>query len=462
MQQRWAVCLGLLLLIAFPAVAALRLPADITAEATQPGGAIVSYNAGVEGTPEDENGRPTVAAACSPASGALFPIGETTVQCSGSDGSHGAFHVRVVDSSGPHLQLPRDFSLYAADSTAAIVTYDASASDSVDGSVSVQCAPASGSRFPIGTTHVTCSAADSRGNASSGSFDITVVPQTTPPPPPPPTEQSVTVEATGPDGAVVTFSSSNNGPDDFNGRPAGACSAASGTTFPLGTTDVVCSDFILHITVVDTTAPALSLPGNLTQAATGANGAQVTFNATATDLVDGSVAVSCSPASGSTFAIGATTVQCSATDAHSNSAGGSFVVQITGGSGGSDTAAPDFLSISATPDILAPPNKQMVPVTVTASVHDDTDPNPLVRIFAVTSNENISPADYEITGLLTVKLRADRDGNGNGRVYTIHVEAIDSVGNRGTATVTVSVTHDQGNTSNVTAPPPTKRRSVRG
>ncbi|HJQ40088.1 MAG TPA: hypothetical protein VKB93_23325, partial [Thermoanaerobaculia bacterium] len=90
------------------------------------------------------------------------------------------------------------------------------------------------------------------------------------------------------------------------------------------------------------------------------------------------------------------------------------------------------------------------------------DPAPLVRIFAVTANENILPTDYEITGLLTVKLRADRDGNGSGRVYTIHVEAIDASGNRSTKTVTVTVPHDQsGNTSNVTAPPP-KRRSARG
>ncbi|HJQ37292.1 MAG TPA: HYR domain-containing protein, partial [Thermoanaerobaculia bacterium] len=381
MSLRPAVCFGLLFLLAVPAFAGLKLPADITAEATQAGGAVVTYDAKVDGSADDENGRPLVSASCSPGSGSLFPLGDTTVQCTGSDGSHGSFRVRVVDSGAPRLTLPRDFALQTTDSSGAFATFSASAEDTVDGAVPVSCAPASGSKFAVGTTRVNCSASDSKGNSAHGSFDITVILQSTPPPPPPNPEQTITVEATGPNGAVVTFSSSSNGVDDFNGRPAGACNAASGSTFPLGRTTVVCSDFTLIINVVDTTAPALSLPGNITQAATGPNGAEVMFNATANDLVDGSVAVTCSPASGSTFATGTTNVQCAASDAHSNSSSGSFTVEITGnGGGGSDTTAPDFLSISASPNSLSPPNKQMISVTVTASVHDDTDPAPLVRI----------------------------------------------------------------------------------
>jgi hypothetical protein len=53
-----------------------------------------------------------------------------------------------------------------------------------------------------------------------------------------------------------------------------------------------------------------------------------TFQAEATDVVDGSVAVSCTPASGSTFPIGTTTVNCSATDAAGNTAEGSFTVNV--------------------------------------------------------------------------------------------------------------------------------------
>ena len=47
------------------------------------------------------------------------------------------------------------------------------------------------------------------------------------------------------------------------------------------------------------------MPANATVEATSATGAIFTYTATATDLVDGSVAVSCTPASGATFPLGA-------------------------------------------------------------------------------------------------------------------------------------------------------------
>ena len=52
------------------------------------------------------------------------------------------------------------------------------------------------------------------------------------------------------------------------------------------------------------------MPANATVEATSATGAIFTYTATATDLVDGSVAVTCTPASGATFPLGPTTVSC--------------------------------------------------------------------------------------------------------------------------------------------------------
>ncbi|HEX5523860.1 MAG TPA: HYR domain-containing protein, partial [Pedococcus sp.] len=61
--------------------------------------------------------------------------------------------------------------------------------------------------------------------------------------------------------------------------------------------------------IVDTTPPAISVASDITAEATSAAGAVVTYAApTATDAVDGSRSVSCQPASGATFALGATTV----------------------------------------------------------------------------------------------------------------------------------------------------------
>ena len=78
------------------------------------------------------------------------------------------------------------------------------------------------------------------------------------------------------------------------------------------------------VTVVDTTAPKLTLPAPITVEAAAAAGAPVTYAASASDLVDPAPALACSTASGATFALGATTVTCSAHDAAGQHCDGSF------------------------------------------------------------------------------------------------------------------------------------------
>jgi hypothetical protein len=439
------------------ALGALTLPPNLTAEAAGPHGTVVTYFAGADGSGDDENGRPVDKATCSPASGATFPLGTTTVNCTGSNGGTGSFAVSVVDTHGPALQLPRDFTIPGTTAQGATVTYAASANDVVDGSVAVTCAPASGTFFAVGTTAVNCSSTDSRQNASQGSFAVTVTAPQDPPPPPPPLND-ITAEATGPNGAVVTFNTSG-GPgdqDDENGRPIGTCAPASGSTFPLGETSVTCSNGTFKVKVVDTTAPALFLPAGITT-----QNATVTYTATATDLVDGSLAVTCTPPSGSTFAVGTTTVHCSATDAHTNSAAGTFNVTVQEAPPPPDTEAPTITSLSATPDVLTPPNGKLVTVQISASVHDNVDAFPFVGVYDVSANEAITGDDWNIVGPLTVELRADRNPQNTGRVYTIHVEAIDASGNRSVSSVTVTVPHDQGNEEPATAQPAKKWQSIR-
>ncbi len=59
-------------------------------------------------------------------------------------------------------------------------------------------------------------------------------------------------------------------------------------------------------------------------------------------------------------------------------------------------------------------------------------------------NDRKTALDWEITGKLTLNLRAERLGNGKGRIYTITVESRDAYGNASTRTVTVSVPKSQG------------------
>jgi hypothetical protein len=75
----------------------------------------------------------------------------------------------------------------------------------------------------------------------------------------------------------------------------------------------------------DREAPSLTVPSAVVkQAAGGAGNAVVTYDAVATDTVDPAPVVACTPASGAQFALGTTTVTCTATDAAGNVATKSF------------------------------------------------------------------------------------------------------------------------------------------
>lgn len=82
-----------------------------------------------------------------------------------------------------------------------------------------------------------------------------------------------------------------------------------------------------QIMTADCTPPVITCPADITVNATSPNGAVVNFNVIATDNVAvGSVVVN--PPSGSTFPIGTTTVNATATDTSGNSASCSFTVKV--------------------------------------------------------------------------------------------------------------------------------------
>ncbi len=74
----------------------------------------------------------------------------------------------------------------------------------------------------------------------------------------------------------------------------------------------------------------MTTSGNLTAVATSVSGAAVSYTApTAEDLVDGPVAATCDKPSGSVFALGVTTVTCTATDEAGNTGTASFTVTVS-------------------------------------------------------------------------------------------------------------------------------------
>jgi hypothetical protein len=92
----------------------------------------------------------------------------------------------------------------------------------------------------------------------------------------------------------------------------------------------------------------------------------------------------------------------------------------------------------------------MTAVAVTGSAEDNCG-SFTARIVSVTSNEPVdglgdgdTSPDWEITGDLTVDLRAERSGAGTGRIYTIRVQCTDEAGNSSFGDVTVVVPRDKG------------------
>jgi len=188
---------------------------------------------------------------------------------------------------------------------------------------------------------------------------------------------------------------------------------------------------------IDTNPPALTVPEDITVEGNTTGGARVTFTASAFDVIDGALTPVCAPESGTLFRVGATTVSCTATDAHGNFSTGSFVVTVK------DTTAPTVTAATVTPSVLWPANKSMVTVQVNVTARDIVS-SAQSRIVSVTGNDGSSAADWLITGDLSASLRADRTGRGQGRTYMLTIETRDASGNATSSTVTVFVPHDQG------------------
>jgi hypothetical protein len=344
------------------------VPGTITKEATSTSGATATYT---KPTATDSvAGNRNSSVTCSPVSGSTFPIGTTSVDCSANDGNGNSastsFTVIVQDTTDPQISnVPSDILEDATSPSGRTVTFSTPTATDLGASAPVNCVPGSGTNFAVGTTTVTCTANDGRGNTSQVQFHVSIAPfDATPPIITVPAD--ITTEATSGSGVTVNYSFSASDPDDA--VLSQSCSPSSGSTFGLGTTTVNCTATDHHsntanksfkVTVRDTTPPTVGTPpADIVREAAGSTGTVVTFvKPTATDTVDGSVSVTCLPGSGSTFAIGDTTVVCTATDDSGNSASKSFKVTVQ------DTLPPVFGAAPDVPADVAPGGSTVVTYT---------------------------------------------------------------------------------------------------
>lgn len=267
-----------------------------------------------------------------------YPLGNTTVTLTVTDplgaSSQCSATVTVQDKTPPSITCPANIT-QAADpgQCTSVVNYTVNASD-LCSSVTVVSTPISGFAFPKGTTTVTATATDASGNAATCSFTVTVndtqAPSITCP-------SNISVpQDTGKCTAVVTYQLPTVS-DNCSGVGTPVCSPQSGLTFPLGTTTVSCtvsdassnsSSCSFTVTVNDTVSPVVSCPANIvTSTAPNLCSAMVSFTPSATDNCS-STTVVYSPASGSVFPKGTTTVTVTATDAAGNKSTCAFTVTV--------------------------------------------------------------------------------------------------------------------------------------
>ena len=200
------------------------------------------------------------------------------------------------------------------------------------------------------------------------------------------------------------------------------------------------------VSVKDTVAPAIIAPASQrvsTGPSTTSCGVMipdaVLGTATATDNCSTATVKRSGVPANNIFPVGTTTITYTAEDAAGNGASATQTVTVI------DNTPPAILSARSDKTELWPVTHKMVDVTISADVVDACGSSTW-SVAKVASNEpqngtgdGQTVSDWEIVDTTHVRLRAERAGTGNGRIYTIVVEAVDAYGNRAARDVVVRV-----------------------
>ena len=440
-------------------------PAIVVSEiGSAPGGKLVEFRAQFA----ESQGHPLIYSWSTPA--ATFP-GASMVRAVLPDGEHvisvyacndtgvcanAATAVTIVvpsDTQAPSLICPASVVDDGVGADGAIVTLPAAtASDDQDPSPIVTCDPSGTRLFPYGTSTVLCTAVDAAGNAASCSFEVLVRDVT------PPTIECplpVRLDGTGPGGATVAFAPAT-ATDNHDPNPTVLCDRIPGEVFAHGDTEVQCSATDVAgndsscgflVTVIDT-PPRLVLVGPLVVIVECADAfSEPGFQAD--DVRDGDLTSRVHVSSQlNTSSPGSYLLEYSVADVSGNRSSVLREVQVV------DTAVPT-LSVGVSPNELWPPNHRMVPIAVSLGSSDRCDEHPRVELISVASNEpedgqGDGDTENDIQGASVgtpdaeILLRAEREGGGSGRVYTLTFRATDASGNASVASNAVRVPRSKG------------------
>ncbi|MBV9958138.1 MAG: DUF5011 domain-containing protein [Acidobacteria bacterium] len=430
----------------------LHCPANVVVDINSGCGTIVNYPA------------PT-ATSCgtvhtSKASGTFFPVGVTTVSVTTTAGQACEFTVTVREHTNPTFTAPGPASAVAdADCQAVVPDFTANLNPQDNCTESdfliVSQNPAAGTVVSGAGPHtVTVSVTDASGNTASANTTFTVIDATAP---------TITLNGTSPMTVECHTSFTDPGATAHDSCAGDFAATATGTvnvntpgsyTITYNASDPsgnAATPVTRTVVVVDTISPVITLNG--------ANPMTVECHtgftdpgATATDTCAGNLTVTVT-GSVNPNVPGTYTLTYSANDGNGHTTTATRTVNVV------DTTAPT-ITLTGQNIELWPPNHKYVTINLTqlvASASDGCDGTVDINdvvIKKVTSDEleNSGGDGNTLNDIViaanckSVQLRAERDGGGNGRVYTITFLVRDAAGNTTTKTAKVTVPKNQNGT----------------
>ena len=337
-----------------------------------------------------------------------FPLGETVITWTATDSSGNSATatqtVTVVDTTAPGITVPNNIEVEAT-SVDNIVEIGNPVYDDLVEIISVT--SDSPDTFPLGETVITWTATDSSGNSATATQTVTVVDTTAPGITVP---DSITIEASGAEGNLADIGL-GSGSDTVE---IISVTSDSPDTFPLGETVITwtatdssgnSATATQTVTVVDTTAPGITVPDSITIEASGAEGNLADIGlGSGSDTVEIISVTSDSP---DTFPLGETVITWTATDSSGNSATATQTVTVV------DTTAPE---------LTVPENVVVDSFSLENLVEiGDADALDLVDVSPIITND--APEIFPLGDTTVTWNVADNFGNSNSFQQIVSVQA---------------------------------------
>ncbi len=366
-----------------------------------------------------------------PVSGSVFPVGTTTITFTASDAQGNAatcdVEVEVVDIEPPAITCPVDVIVMVPEGDCeAAVTYDLPTftDNCPSGSVTLISGPASGSVLAVGFYTVTYEAQDEAGNTDQCSFELEV--QNTNAPVFDCPGDLLAITDPNECSAVVNFSLPEATDPCTDVTVTQTAGPAPGSTFPLGSTEVsfiaedefgntsTCS---FNVVVEDQEAPVIDCPSDAISAVTEPGQCEASVSFSSPSFTDncpgGSITQTDGAPSGSTFPVGDTVIEFTATDAAGNTSTCEITITVT-------DEEPPVITCPDDAVVNLPPAECEGSIAYPNPTVSDNCPGVTFSLIAGPASGDVVPAGtYVVTFAAT-------DASGNGTECSFQVTVIET------------------------------------